>query len=301
MSEAPIPEQQSAVHTITANGISFGYLAAGNPGDPLALCLHGFPDSAHTWRHLLPDLSAAGFYAVAPFQRGYAPTQIPADGLYQTAALSTDANALHDAFGADERAVIIGHDWGAPAAYGSAISSPERWSRLVAMSVPPGGALGASFMGYRQLRKSWYMFFFQHGLSDLVVGLDDLAFIDGLWAEWSPGFDATADLVHVKNALRDPANLAAALGYYRAALGDGRKDPALDAIQAAVGGTISQPALYLHGADDGCIGAEIAPGSATALTHPHSRIEIVANAGHFLQLEQPSIVNQLIVEFLTAD
>ena len=77
------------------------------------------------------------------------------------------------------------------------------------------------------------MFFFQHGLADIVVGMDDLAFIDGLWADWSPGYDGAEDLAHVKDCLRDPANLAAALGYYRATLGGVGVDPALDAVQAA--------------------------------------------------------------------
>jgi pimeloyl-ACP methyl ester carboxylesterase len=287
--------------TITANGLEFGYLSAGKPGAALALCLHGFPDTAHTWRHLLPELAAAGYHAVAPFQRGYAPTVVPPDGRYQTGVLAADANALHEAFGADANAVIIGHDWGAPATYGAAIHEPQRWSRVIGMSVPPGGALAGSLTGYRQLKKSWYMFFFQHGLADFVVGLDDLAFLDGLWADWSPDYDAAADLVRVKAALGDPTNLAAAIGYYRTAVGDGVKDPALDDIQTAVGGVISQRALYLHGADDGCIGAEVAPNCAEALGHPLSRIEIVANCGHFLQLERPDEVNRLIVEFLAAE
>ncbi len=85
--------------TITANGLEFAYLRRGPEDGPLALCLHGFPDTAHTWRYLLPELAAAGFRAVAPFLRGYAPTQIPADGRYQIGALVQDANALHEALG----------------------------------------------------------------------------------------------------------------------------------------------------------------------------------------------------------
>ena len=202
---------------VTANDVEFAYLEAGS--GPLALCLHGFPDSAWTYRHLLPALADAGFRAVAPFMRGYAPTAVPADGRYQTAALGLDACALHDALGGDADAVIVGHDWGAMATYIAANHEPERWRRVVAMAVPPAGAVAGGFMQYRQLKKSWYMFFFQHGLSDVVVGMDDLAFIDGLWADWSPGYDGTEDIAHVKDALRDPANLAAALGYYRATLG----------------------------------------------------------------------------------
>src|SRR3954469_25253216 len=100
---------------VRANGLDFAYLEAGE--GPLALCLHGFPDSAWTWRHLLPELADAGFRAVAPFMRGYAPTAVPADGRYQTAALGLDACALHEALGGDADAVIVGHDWGAMATY----------------------------------------------------------------------------------------------------------------------------------------------------------------------------------------
>src|ERR1700704_188347 len=96
---------------LSANGVEFAVLEAGS--GPLALCLHGFPDSAHTWRYLLPELAGAGFHAVAPFMRGYAPTGIPDDGCYSLGALIADANAIHDALEADEGAVLIGHDWGA--------------------------------------------------------------------------------------------------------------------------------------------------------------------------------------------
>lgn len=95
--------------SVEANGIEFAFITAGE--GPLALCLHGFPDSAHTWRHLLPALADAGFRAVAPFARGYAPTSLAADHDYQLGALVADAVALHTALDGDERAVIIGHDW----------------------------------------------------------------------------------------------------------------------------------------------------------------------------------------------
>ena len=97
---------------VTVNDVEFTCLAAGDDG-PLALCLHGFPDSAHTYRYLLPRLAAGGYRAVAPFMRGYAPTAVPADGRYQTGMLAMDAIGLHEALGGDGDAVIIGHDWGA--------------------------------------------------------------------------------------------------------------------------------------------------------------------------------------------
>jgi len=282
---------------VTANGAEFAFLECGR--GPLALCLHGFPDSAHTWRHLLADLADAGYRAVAPWMRGYAPTSVPPDGRYQTGALAADAIALHDALGGDGDAVIVGHDWGAMATYGAAAHAPDRWRRVVTAAVPPASSVAQGFLRYPQLQRSWYMFFFQHPLSDVVVGLDDLAFIDGLWADWSPGFDASAELPHVKDALRDPANLQAALGYYRATLGDGLKDPALEPEQIATTLPTPQPTLYLHGADDGCIGAEVADGALASLG-PGSEVVIVEGAGHFLHLERPAEVNQRIVGFLTA-
>jgi pimeloyl-ACP methyl ester carboxylesterase len=304
LSNAQVPAELHS-DSVTANGVRFSYLHTGNVADrsrPLAVCLHGFPDSALTFRYLLPALASAGFRPVAPYQRGYSPTEVPADGRYQTAALAADANALHEALSGDHRAVVIGHDWGAPATYGAVNAEPDRWSRVVGMSVPPGGVMGRAMLDPRQAKRSWYMFFFQHFLSDLVVPDNDLAFIDMLWEDWSPGFDATEDLGYVKAALRDPANLQAALGYYRATLGTGLRDPGLDATQAAVGMPVQHPLLYLHGATDGCIGAEYAEAvrQATPSVMPHgdSRIVVVANAGHFLQLEQPTEVNRLILEFL---
>jgi len=281
----------------TVNDVELAYLACGS--GPLALCLHGFPDSAWTYRHLLPALADAGFRAVAPFMRGYAPSAVPADGRYQTAVLALDAVALHEALDGEGDAAIIGHDWGAMATYIAANHEPDRWRRVVAMAVPPAGAVAGGFLRYEQLKRSWYMFFFQHGLADVVVGMDDLAFIDGLWADWSPGYDGTEDIAHVKDALRDPANLAAAIGYYRATLGNVGVDPALDDVQAASGATTRQPTLYLHGRTDGCMGVEFAESAQPFLSSDGSRVEIVDGAGHFLHVERPDHVNRLILDFLT--
>lgn len=284
----------------TVNDVELHYLEWGttDTAAPLAVCLHGFPDSAHTWRLLGPELAEAGFRVVAPFLRGYAPSAVPADGRYQSGMLASDALELRRALGGDERAVVVGHDWGAIATWAAAAYEPASWAKVVAMAVPPAGAVGASFMRYEQLKKSWYMFFFQHALSDVVVGLDDLAFIDGLWADWSPGYDAAEDLELLKPSLRSPENLAAALGYYRATLSGVGVDPALDDIQGAGNAAPPQPTLYLHGVGDGCIGIEVADGVESLLAEG-SRVERVEGAGHFLHLERPDVVNPLVVDFLS--
>ena len=292
---SPMPEPRTA--TVTVNAVEISYLEMGS--GPLALCLHGFPDSAHTWRHLMPRLAEAGFRVVAPFMRGYAPSAVPADGRFQTGVLSLDAIALHDVLDGDGDAVIVGHDWGAIATHGAAVHAPERWSRVVSMAVPPGPAVAMAFLtNLEQIKRSWYMFFFQHPFADMVVPANDLAYVDMLWRDWSPGYDATEDLALLKPSLRDPANLTAALGYYRATLGAGYVDPALDAVQAATQQIPPQPFLYVHGRNDGCMGEEVAM-AAAAERPSNMEVALVGGAGHFAHLEKPDEVNALIVGHLT--
>lgn len=273
--------------TVRANGLQFGVLEAGS--GPLALCLHGFPDAAYTWRHLLPALAGAGFHAVAPFMRGYAPTAVPADGAYHLGALVADAVALHEVLGGDGDAVLIGHDWGAEAAYGAAAFAPDRWRRLVTLAVPPAALDEVLFSDYEQLKRSFYLFMFRDpaGLAETAVARDDLAFLDKLWRDWSPGFQPGEHLARVKDCLRQPANLAAALGYYRAAVD-----------QEAAARQAPQPTLYLHGARDGCIGVDLVRG-AERLLAPSSRMIVIDEAGHFLHLEEPGQVNDHILSWVS--
>ena len=256
---------------------------------PLALCLHGFPDAAYTWRHLLPALAGAGFHAVAPFMRGYAPTAVPADGAYHLGALVADAVALHEVLGGDGDAVLIGHDWGAEAAYGAAAFAPDRWRRLVTLAVPPAALDEVLFSDYEQLKRSFYLFMFRDpaGLAETAVARDDLAFLDKLWRDWSPGFQSGEHLARVKDCLRQTANLAAALGYYRAAVD-----------QEAAARQAPQPTLYLHGARDGCIGVDLVRG-AERLLAPSSGMIVIDEAGHFLHLEEPGQVNDHILSWVS--
>jgi pimeloyl-ACP methyl ester carboxylesterase len=189
--------------TIWANGLEFGLLEAG--GGPLALCLHGFADTARTWRYLLPELAAAGFRAVAPFLRGYAPTAAPDDGRYGIGALAGDAGALHEVLGGDGHAVLIGHDWGAEAAYAAAALAPDRW-RLVTLAVPPAALDPLLFSDYEQLKRFFYIFLFREtsGMAEEIVAADGMAFIKRLWQDWSPGFDAADCVEQVRQSLADP-------------------------------------------------------------------------------------------------
>jgi pimeloyl-ACP methyl ester carboxylesterase len=297
--------------TVRANRLEFGLLEAGS--GPLALCLHGFPDTAHTWRHLLPVLAGAGFHAVAPFRRGYAPTAVPTDGAYQLGALVADTVALHEVLDGDEDAVLIGHDWGAETAYGAAALAPDRWRRLVTLAVPPAALDPVLFSDYEQLKRFFYLFLFRDpaGFADALVASDGMSFLDRLWNDWSPGYDAGEDLAWVKESLREPANLAGAIGYYRTAGAAGSSGGSSGASSSppeiavpyaageqAIGRQAPLPTLYLHGAADGCIRVELARG-AEGLLAPSSRMIVVEDAGHFLHVEKPAEVNEHILAWVS--
>lgn len=288
--------REAVVH---ANGLRFATIEAGT--GPLVLCLHGFPDHARSFRHQLPVLAAAGYRAVAPFMRGYAPSDVPPAGPYHTPALAQDAVALIEALGA-ERAVIFGHDWGALAAYGAAILAPHRVTKLVTAALPYGPAFfQALTSSYDQQRRSWYIFFFQHALADGAVAHDDFRFIERLWQDWSPGWlYPPEEMEAVKATFRAPGVLEAALGYYRAALSSGPLDPAVADLQARLTmSPVEIPTLTFHGVRDGCAGVELLEGMEAFFPNGLRKI-LVPSAGHFVHQEQPDLVNAELLGFLSA-
>ena len=235
-----------------------------------------------------------GYHAVAPFLRGYAPTSVPADGRYDTGTLALDACALHEALGGDGDAVIIGHDWGAFATYGAAALEPDRWRRVVAGAVPPRRSMADGFFTFDQLRRSWYVFFFQTPFAENAVSMDDLAFIDRLWADWSPASTGRWDAARVKEALATPESLAAAIGYYRAMFAGPPDDP--PGGRGPGGRRHHGPAAHplpprrrrrLHGDRHHRAGHRL-PG-------PGSEMVVIEGAGHFLHVERPDEVNDHII------
>ena len=288
--------------SVRANGVNFRYIEQG--AGRLMLCLHGFPDHAWTWRNQLDAFSAAGFRVVAPFMRGYAPTGLAPDGRYQGAVLGQDVVALIDALGdgnsAREPAIVVGHDWGATAAYAAAVIAPSKIGRLVTLSVPYGPALGRAMIGNPlQQRRSWYIYLFLMKLADAALPHDDFALVDRLWREWSPEWSVPPDyMAELKRTFRSDGVANAALAYYRQAFVRELQDPALAPLQARIGKqAIAVPALYLHGANDGCIGAEVALGMESLFAAGLETIVIPA-AGHFVHLEKPEAVNEAIGRFV---
>ena len=264
----------------------FGALAWGDPGAPLALVLHGFPDHPPSFAGIGERLAAAGYRAVAPYLRGYAPS--PSVGPYHVGQLARDVVDIAAVLSPREPVRVVGHDWGALATYRALALAPDRFAAAAALSVPHPVAFARNLLRQpRQLARSWYIGALQlPGIGDWAVRRNDMSLIRRLWRDWSPSY-ALGDAAWC--ALRDciAASLPAPIRYYRHAVSPG-----------LFPGRIETPVLYLHGEDDGCIGFEIAAGQ-DALFPCGYRAEILPGVGHFLALEDPERVSGLIADWLT--
>src|SRR5438046_2172000 len=112
-------------HEISANGLTFAFLEEGPADGPLVLLLHGFPDNAMSWERQIPVLAAAGYRVVAPWLRGYPPTEIPTRGYYDRATLAMDVKALIENLNNGKPCLLVGQDWGAAIGYGVLAAFPE--------------------------------------------------------------------------------------------------------------------------------------------------------------------------------
>ena len=286
--------QQLQPQFVEANGLEFAYLSQGE--GPLVLCLHGFPDTAYTWLDLMQRLSAQGYRVVAPFTRGYAPTGIPSDHSYTVEDFGKDALALISALG-EQQAYLIGHDWGATAVYAAVSMAPEKILKAVTAAVPHPSALKFTA---QQLRKSWYMFFFQLPvIAEWRLKKNNYALIDRLWRDWSPRLSQqdSAELVGaVKQALARDENLLAALGYYR----DSFKPSNFKRTLELTAEPISVPTLTIAGECDGCIGAEHFPLMSPFFSEQFELL-IMQGAGHFMHREQPEEFATAVINFFDQD
>lgn len=284
--------------TLENNGLTFHAFDEGS--GPVALCLHGFPDCARSFRHQLDVLAQAGYRAIAPTLRGYEPSSQPDDGDYNMVRMAEDVVAWIDELGVD-RVHLIGHDWGAVIGYAAAALAPERFHSLTTVAIPHVGRLQSD--GLRklpsQLRNSWYMAFFQiPGLSDYVVERRDWAFIEKLWRDWSPGWVLPdEELALVKQTLALPGVKRAALGYYRAAARPGSE--AGRRTNELLSAKIAVPTLAITGALDGCMDTRMHEVAMLEEDFPKGfEMVRIEGAGHFVHQEKPDEFNSHMLRWL---
>jgi pimeloyl-ACP methyl ester carboxylesterase len=247
--------------------------------------LHGFPDSGRLWRHQVPALVEAGFKVIVPDMRGYGRSDKPAGvEAYTMDLLVGDVLAVMSAAGA-ERAHVVGHDWGAGAAWAIASIAGDRVDHLVALSVGHPATFFAE--GFEQQEKSWYMLLFQFsGVAEGWLSADG-------WANfraWGRHPDADAVIAE----LEANGSLTAGLNYYRANV-----RPEAFVLSGLEMPAVQAPTMGVWSSGDFALTEGQMTGSAKNVAGPW-RYERLDGPGHWMQLESPGEVNRLLVDFLPA-
>jgi len=267
-------------------GVRLHYVEAGS--GPLVLLLHGFPEFWYSWRHQIEPLAAAGFRVVAPDMRGYNTSSRPRPWRqYELELLAADIAGLVGALG-EQQCFLAGHDWGAAVAYGVAMYQPQVVRRLAILNVPHPVRMLEGFRTLRQLRKSWYMFFFQiPRLPEFLIGRDDFSFAKrSLRADSKKAF-TDEDLERYVEAWSQPGALTGMINYYRAAL---RRSPRSAESRLR---PIECETLVIWGMRDRHLGSELAEPPRKWV--PHVRVERIEDATHWVQHDAPERVNELLI------
>ncbi|MDX6475154.1 MAG: hypothetical protein QOH95_665 [Gaiellaceae bacterium] len=265
----------------TTDGITLEVRDEGE-GAPVVL-LHGFPDSSHLWRNQVPALVAAGHRVIAPDLRGFGASDKPQEvGAYRITNSAADVVAILDVLEL-ERAHVVGHDWGAGLAWVVAGLYPDRVDRLVAMSV---GHPNTQVPTVEQREKSWYMLWFQfEGLAEEVVPRDDWK----LLREWTRG---NGDVDRYIEDLSRPGAMTAALNWYRANV-----PPQRELAPKRAFPSIGSPTMGIWSSGDDYLLEEPLRSSGDHVTGGW-RYERIDGASHWLQLDEPERVNELLIDFL---
>ena len=279
---------------VEANGIRFHYVTAGE--GPLVILLHGFPQFWYAWRHQIPAL-AARFKVVAPDLRGYGDSDKPPNVAdYRTDILAADVAALVNALGHD-RAHVVGHDWGGAVAWTVALEQPQVVEKLVVLNCPhPKPFAKALRSNLRQLGRSWYMFFFQiPWLPEAIVRYAPEQMTERMFRGMAVRKDAFSDedLRQFREAMLKPGALTGMVNYYRETF---RNVAAMRELEKS-DVRIAAPTLLIWAENDVALGKELTYGMEPLFSGPF-RTHYVPSCSHWVNEEQPDLVNRLLLEFL---
>jgi pimeloyl-ACP methyl ester carboxylesterase len=273
------------------NGVRLHYVEAGT--GPLVVLLHGFPEFWYSWRHQIPALADAGFRVIAPDMRGYNLSGKP-KGVrpYQLETLAADVAGLIRHAGAT-RATVVGHDWGGLVAWQVPLHHPEVLEKLIILNAPHPGAARRELRTLAQLRKSWYIFFFQLPvLPEWTIRRREFAGIAKI-LRTDPvrsGAFSPEDVRLYQQALAQPGALTAALNYYRALFRRSLRE------WSKPFPPITVPTLVIWGERDPYLGLPLLEGLREWV--PDLRIERLPEASHWIQVDAPEKVNRWMIEFL---
>lgn len=269
-------------------------------GRPMLL-LHGWPDDARTWDAVLPALHTAGWRTIVPYLRGYGRTTFR-DGAPHTAdleALGQDVLDLMDGLGL-ATAVLVGHDWGARAAYVAAHAAPERVEACVAISVGWGTNTADQVVSLVQIQAYWYHWFFATPYGAARLREDPRGLAQYVWDIWMPDFpEARAAFPATAPSFDNPAWPDVTIHSYAMRWGNAAPDPAYDALRAAQKAdmTIRVPTLMLHGEADPVTAPETSAGKEALFATRYER-KVLPGLNHFPPREAPATVAREILAFL---
>ncbi|KAL1022640.1 hypothetical protein UPYG_G00030380 [Umbra pygmaea] len=279
---------------IKESGLRFHYVAAGERGKPLMLFLHGFPEFWFSWRHQLREFKSE-FRVVAVDMRGYGESDLPSSTeSYSFDYLVTDIKDIVEYLGYN-RCYLVGHDWGGTIAWLFAIHYPEMVTKLIVLNCPhPTVFTDYALRHPSQLLKSSYFFFFQlPRFPELMLSINDFKALKCLFTSRSTGIGrkgrwlTAEDMEAYLYAFSQPGALTGALNYYRnvfSSLPLGQND-------------VRSPVLLLWGERDAFLEQEMAEACRLYIRN-HFRLNIISGASHWLQQDQPDIVNTLMWTFL---
>ena len=292
--DTPVGQGELTHHEAIVNGVRLHYVQAGQ--GPLVVLLHGFPEFWYSWRRQIPALAAAGYRVIAPDMRGYNLSEKPptvAD--YRMEALTSDVAALIRHAG-EENAVVVGHDWGGAVAWETAMRLPQVVRRLVVLNAPHPAAMLRELRTVEQLRRSWYMFFFQlPWLPEALAHLSGYSALEAVFRRdpTRAGAYSDEDIRLYRQAVARPGALTGAINYYRALF---RQAPAgaLRGMRALP--TITVPTLLIWGMRDRYLGPRLLNGLDQWVAN--LRVERLPDASHWVMADEPQRVNDLLLGFL---
>jgi pimeloyl-ACP methyl ester carboxylesterase len=275
---------------VMSNGVRLHYVTQGE--GELMLMLHGFPEFWYSWRHQIPEF-ARDHKVVALDMRGYNESDKPQDvSAYRMDQLAKDIEGVVRGLGYD-RCILVGHDWGGAVAWNVAYTYPELVDRLIVLNLPHPAKLADGLKTPQQLLRSSYMFFFQlPWLPEFVLQAGNYQLLEQAFTGMAVDKNAFTqkDLEAYKAAAAKPGALTAMLNYYRNLL-----QPELFQRQW---GKLRIPTLMIWGENDTALGTELTYGTEAYVED--FTIRYIPNCSHWVQQEQPQLVNQYMREFLVA-
>ena len=276
---------------IQANGLTFDAEVAGRPGDPMVLMLHGFPQTAYTWRYQLQPLADAGYYVVAPNQRGYSPGARPtAIADYITENLLADARALIEVSGY-EQAHVVGHDWGGQLSWLLAALSPSVVTTLTVLSRPhPAAFLNAMANDSTQAGRSRHHKAFQDMSAAGKLVAQGGKRLRELFR--NAGVSEVDTNAYADHFLEEPV-MNAAINWYRAGFTSSGGQPLAPPDIPAV----DVPTLYIWGDADSTVGRMAAEGTADYVSGAYRFVEL-AGIDHFVTDQAGDQVTDLLLAHL---